>query len=238
MIALSSTFHDSDIAGNQGPVIPGRPGLNPLRVQKLYCVQQEYFDTLAKIADETDMNAFAFHVVGNGFYPMPPKGILYIGGLFFKLSPVNATYTAPNKPDLVRTVKTIQDAKKQADYVLVSVNSHEFTGKHTVNSCDFLKTFAHACIDAGADAILGYEPHELRGIELYKEKPIFYSLGNFIFQSDTVRYQPAEAYEAAGLPFDSGGRIYGSPQPERYDWLCGAAKPPALRCGRLYRRRG
>ena len=69
-----------------------------------------------------------------------------------------------------------------------------------VNPADFLRTFAHACIDAGADAILGHGPHELRGIELYKEKPIFYSLGNFIFQTETVSAQPADAYENAHMP--------------------------------------
>ena len=63
--------------------------------------------------------------------------------------------------------------------------------------------FAHRCIDAGADVILGHGPHELRGIEIYKGKPIFYSLGNFIFQTDTVRYQPSEAFENRNMPMGS-----------------------------------
>jgi poly-gamma-glutamate synthesis protein (capsule biosynthesis protein) len=41
-------------------------------------------------------------------------------------------------------------------------------------------------IDAGADAILGSGPHVLRGIEMYKGKPIFYSLGDFIYQYRTT----------------------------------------------------
>lgn len=40
---------------------------------------------------------------------------------------------------------------------------------------------AHKLIDAGADVIVGHHPHVVQHIELYKEKPIFYSLGNFIF---------------------------------------------------------
>ena len=40
---------------------------------------------------------------------------------------------------------------------------------------------AHACIDAGADAVIGAHPHILQGIEYYKGKPIMYSLGNFWF---------------------------------------------------------
>jgi poly-gamma-glutamate capsule biosynthesis protein CapA/YwtB (metallophosphatase superfamily) len=41
--------------------------------------------------------------------------------------------------------------------------------------------FSHRCIDAGADLILGSGPHVPRGLELYKEKLIVYSLGNFLF---------------------------------------------------------
>jgi capsule synthesis protein PGA_cap len=42
-----------------------------------------------------------------------------------------------------------------------------------------LRKFARAVIDAGADAVVGHGPHVLRGIEFYKGRPIFYSLGNF-----------------------------------------------------------
>jgi len=40
----------------------------------------------------------------------------------------------------------------------------------------------HAAIDAGADAVLGHHPHETQGIEIYKGKPIFYSLGNYLMR--------------------------------------------------------
>lgn len=40
---------------------------------------------------------------------------------------------------------------------------------------------ARRLIDAGADVIVGHHPHVLQGIEIYKNRPIFYSLGNFIF---------------------------------------------------------
>ena len=41
---------------------------------------------------------------------------------------------------------------------------------------------------------VGHGPHFLRGIEIYKGKPIFYSLGNFIFQNESVLWLPDEAY--------------------------------------------
>src|SRR5690606_3957260 len=42
-------------------------------------------------------------------------------------------------------------------------------------------------------------PHILRGIEVYQGRPIFYSLGNFIFQSETVAHLPADFYDKYGL---------------------------------------
>lgn len=41
----------------------------------------------------------------------------------------------------------------------------------------------HAAIDAGADAVLGHHPHVAQGIQLYKGKPIFYSLGNYLMRT-------------------------------------------------------
>ena len=50
-------------------------------------------------------------------------------------------------------------------------------------------------IDAGADLVAGHGPHLLRGMELYKGKPIFYSLGNFLGQNELVAKIPADGYE-------------------------------------------
>ena len=47
-------------------------------------------------------------------------------------------------------------------------------------------------------------PHVLRGVELYKGKPIFYSLANFIFENETLLRQPPENYEPLGMPPGSG----------------------------------
>jgi hypothetical protein len=58
-------------------------------------------------------------------------------------------------------------------------------------------------IDAGADVFVGHGPHVLRGIEIYKGKPIFYSLSNFIFQNETVLRMPEDSYEEYSLSDDA-----------------------------------
>ncbi len=63
---------------------------------------------------------------------------------------------------------------------LVIVNMHwgvEY--EHHFNKAQ--QTLAHKLIDAGADIIIGHHPHVVQGMEIYKKRPIFYSLGNFIF---------------------------------------------------------
>ena len=72
----------------------------------------------------------------------------------------------------------------QADYVLISIHSHELSGNSKENPSDFLQEFAHKCIDSGADAIIGHGPHLLRPIEIYKNRPIFYSLGDFVIHNE------------------------------------------------------
>lgn len=61
---------------------------------------------------------------------------------------------------------------------------------------------AHAILDAGADMIIGAHPHVVQGIELYKNKPIFYSLGNFIFD----QYWSQETQRGLALKLKIAGK--------------------------------
>ncbi len=203
MIGVSSTFHESGAAGNQGPGMKGRPGLNPLRFTKTYHVAPPYFDVLKRIADETRMNAIKERSIRNGYAQPLPENKMRFGDMSFVCDSVNELRTKPLKRDMDRITAVISEARRQADYVLVSVHSHEGFQEDITEPAEFYKLFCYACIDAGADAILGHGPHELRGIELYKGKVIFYSLGNFIFQTETVRLQPADAYENTSMAYDT-----------------------------------
>ena len=203
LICACASFHDSDIAGNQSFNMPGRPGLNALRVKTTYTVEKHYYDTLAEIADKTAMNAPQIRSVQLGYSLPEAEGQLTFCKTAFRLGDETAAHTAPDERDMQRIEAQIREACRQADYVLVSIHAHQSRALDTTEPAEFLPIFAHRCIDAGACAILGHGPHELRPIELYKGCPIFYSLGNFIFQTDTVRFQPAEAFENKKLPVGS-----------------------------------
>lgn len=92
--------------------------------------------------------------------------------------------------DLAAAGALIQEAKKQAKIVVISVHAGAEGSDqiHTINSNEYffgedrgnLVNFAHTLIDQGADLILGHGPHVPRAVELYQGKLIAYSLGNFV----------------------------------------------------------
>lgn len=72
----------------------------------------------------------------------------------------------------------IQRVRDAVDYVMVSFH---WAIENSQDTHPAARAFAHDIIDAGADVIIGHHPHVPRGVEVYKGKMIFYSLGNFIF---------------------------------------------------------
>lgn len=82
--------------------------------------------------------------------------------------------------DPASLLEEIKKAKESCDFVVVYV--HWGTEKSTEPE-EYQRTLAHQYIDAGADAVIGAHPHVLQGIEYYSGKPVFYSLGNFIFSN-------------------------------------------------------
>jgi len=77
-------------------------------------------------------------------------------------------------------LKSVKEARSQNPDKFLIVNMHWGSEYKTVNSKS-QQDLAHQLIDAGADLIIGHHPHVVQNIELYKNKLIFYSLGNFIF---------------------------------------------------------
>ncbi len=96
--------------------------------------------------------------------------------------------TFADRQDLEALLEGIRSVRKHAHVVLVSVH----WGIHMVPAsiADYQIEIAHRAIDAGADAILGHHPHLLKGVEFYRGRPIFYSLGNFAIEQPHI-WNPA-----------------------------------------------
>ncbi len=85
--------------------------------------------------------------------------------------------------DMTSLRAQVTAAKAGCDVLLVSMHwGVQDTDTTTARQRDV----AHACIEAGADAILGHHPHVLQGMELYRGRPILYSMGDFVFDARSV----------------------------------------------------
>ncbi len=202
VIGVTSTISEWGMASAQRPDVLGRPGANVLRYQAEHIVLPEQLETLKKIVDQTEINSNRVLNEKEGF-AKPIKDGYFINNICIKTGEQPGTITKMNMKDATRIARTIQEAKRQADVVIVSHHNHERKGLDKQLPADFARDFAHMCIDNGAQAYIGHGPHIWRGIEIYKQKPIFYSLGNFIFQNDSVERQPTEFYDLYDLNSDN-----------------------------------
>ncbi len=103
-----------------------------------------------------------------------------------------APENTPNPVDSQRILQSIRDARQRADLVIVYQHNHVF-GNHSFATIftegmperlapnEWLKKWTHAEVDAGADIIVMHGAPLLHGVEIYRGKPIFYDLGNFIY---------------------------------------------------------
>lgn len=127
-------------------------------------------------------------VVGVGDNLHNAERILYVEKRGKKMAIINccehefsiATNTMPGANPLnpIHQYYSIQEAKKNADYVLIIVHGgHEYYQLPSLRMQETYRFF----IDAGADAIVNHHQHCYSGYEVYNGKPIFYGLGNFGF---------------------------------------------------------
>jgi poly-gamma-glutamate capsule biosynthesis protein CapA/YwtB (metallophosphatase superfamily) len=109
----------------------------------------------------------------------------------------SAPGNTPNPEDSQRILQSIHDARQRADLVIVYQHNHVFAN-HSFTTIftegmperlapnDWLKKWTHAEVDAGADIVVMHGAPLLHGVEIYKGRPIFYDLGNFIYNVPPV----------------------------------------------------
>ncbi|MTI29422.1 CapA family protein, partial [Xanthovirga aplysinae] len=192
LISCASTFPKHSVAGaSMGNTTP-RPGLNPLRYDKKYIISKGQMERLTGLGKEMGIikprrkTSEKLRFLKENFEVGDDVGLV----------------TTPNQKDLENIKAVVKSASQLADITIVTIHAHE-RNKDISIPAQFLTTFSREMIDAGADVMVGHGPHVLRGIEIYKGRPIFYSLGDFIFQNETLQRLPYENYVRYGLE-DSG----------------------------------
>ncbi len=190
-ISVASTFPDHAMAGASRDDTLPRPGLNPLKHQITYRVSRERLEALRGTMEELSMNP-----------PEEGDSLTFLRSEFVAGDPADVI-TEPHAGDMAAIAMVVRNASRQADYTIVTIHAHEGDKSRFVPA-QFLVTFARAMIDEGADVFIGHGPHVLRGIEIYRGKPIFYSIGDFMFQNETLQRLPHENYARYELGDDKG----------------------------------
>jgi poly-gamma-glutamate synthesis protein (capsule biosynthesis protein) len=199
LISVNTNFDPSIMAGEQSPRVPGRPGVNGLRIKKHVTLPKEDLEYIRQLAKDTNINASKEITRKEGYYAELDETECELGEMLFKLGDERKFIMQVNPEDVKRVDKAIYEAQLQADYIIVSVHSHQISGDKKENPAEFLKDFSRHCIDMGANAVVGHGPHLLRPIEVYKGCPIFYSLGDFVLELYSIEFAPEEFYNKQSL---------------------------------------
>ena len=186
MISLTTTFPTGTDAAAQRPDIMGRPGCNGVFVRR-----------------KLQLPPSALSVVSGAIEAYGDKGMFDRVNLGLIEGPEAKIVEELDQADVDRVLGEIEKAAAFADLVLVNGHTHE-PANRVMEPPDWLRDLARRCIDAGAHAYLGHGPHLLRGAEMHRGRPIFHSLGNFVFHRDTQDPIPAAQYPMFGLDQQRG----------------------------------
>src|SRR6266566_1064690 len=162
------------------------PGLNPLHVTPYNIVTAEQMASLRKIRDASYAHRSEVTVP---VAPAPanesPNELVLFGTRYKVGEKVGSlTYTIDQR-DLYGIMRSIRVGKQNSDFMVVAIHCHQNTFSyqaysHDNSTPDFLIELAHKAIDNGADVFVGHGVHSVRGVEIYKGKPIFYGVASFI----------------------------------------------------------
>jgi poly-gamma-glutamate synthesis protein (capsule biosynthesis protein) len=193
LIGMATSFTPMSRAGESRPTMKGRPGVNALRTSTRVEFAPAQMAAFRRLVEEA-----------GGSVPESASEPVRFGDMRIYPGPETRQVGALNERDKDRILRSIRSAAKQADHVVVHTHSHDMAGPTEESPApSHLREFVHECIDAGADVFTVSGPHRLRGIEIYNGKPIFYSLGNFFMQNETIEPMPDDMYENYGLGYDA-----------------------------------
>jgi poly-gamma-glutamate capsule biosynthesis protein CapA/YwtB (metallophosphatase superfamily) len=170
------------------------PGINPLHVTPYNIVTAEQMAALRKIRDASYAHRSEVIVP---VAPVPPNegpNELFLFGTWYKLGDNTGSVSYKmDRRDLDGIIQSIRYGKQMSDFMIVAIHCHQNSFNyqaytHDDSTPDFLVDLAHKAIDNGADVFVGTGVHSLRGVEIYKGKPIFYDVSNFFFNEGPEIY--------------------------------------------------
>jgi poly-gamma-glutamate synthesis protein (capsule biosynthesis protein) len=213
LIATTAHFNPGGRAGEQRRETLGYPGVNAIRHHAVYEVDDETMALVRQLANAIGWDAELSRrsALADRLPESGQSAYNFLDRTFVQGERLAFNRYA-DEHDIEANVAQVVYAKAMADRVIVSMHTHDFGGPSYLTAmsngqledpADFLVTLAKRSIDAGADVFAGHGPGRFLGIEIYRDRPIFYGLGTFIAELETVRFLPEQAYERYGLGQDA-----------------------------------
>ncbi|MER8486577.1 CapA family protein [Mesorhizobium sp. M1322] len=187
LVSFAASFKPMARACNAAGEAPGRPGLNALRLTKSIVVPPAIFESLRRLRD-----------ILPGYKPSKQDRscVVLDFEMKFEMGEKAGYCFDANPRDVADILRNLRRGKQFSDFCIVTNHGHQ-PGEWSQESPDYEQSFARKLIDSGADAYIVHGPHQLRGLEIYKGRPIFYSLGNF-FCEDLRTPAGADFFDAYG----------------------------------------
>lgn len=201
-------------AEDAGDERPERPGVNPLRLSRILEVDEETFEQLRLIRDK--IGYFAVDMIIDcqpDDMPSIDEGReLALGRAVYSRSQKCGRGVKIDGSDLERNLQSIAAAARTGSLAIAYLHHHHWASDW-MQPPAWIGDIARKCIDAGAAAFVSHGAPVLQPIQIYKGRPIFYSLGNFIFHTvaDSPLWLRQEVWESVvGIcSFDDDNRLTG-----------------------------
>ncbi|MDX0411638.1 capsule biosynthesis protein CapA [Sinorhizobium medicae] len=178
---------------------PERPGVNRLRLSQLLEVDDLAFEQIRAVRDKIGYTAID---LANDSQPddpprLDPQAEVAIARCVFKRSNRYGRGVRIDEVDMARNLAAIASAARDEALVIAYLHHHHWASDW-YQLPEWVSGVAKRCIDAGASMFVSHGAPVLQPVEIYRGRPIFYSLGNFIFhvRSEKSTWTAAEVWES------------------------------------------
>ncbi|MQV72108.1 CapA family protein, partial [Sinorhizobium medicae] len=178
---------------------PERPGVNRLRLSQVLEVDDVAFEQIRAVRDKIGYTAID---LANDSQPddpprLDPQAEIAIARCVFKRSDRYGRGVRIDEVDMARNLAAIASAARDSALVIAYLHHHHWASDW-YQLPEWVSGVAKRCIDAGASMFVSHGAPVLQPVEIYRGRPIFYSLGNFIFhvRSEKSTWTAAEVWES------------------------------------------
>ena len=188
--------------------VPARPGVHTVPVRTTVVVTRKVMRGLLAIHEahpEGDFAWLAQHVD----HAVDPPAALELYGRRFELGREMGVRHEIDDDAVAENLRAIRQASRHADVVVAAAHAHQGDGR-PAEPPEFLRAWAHAAIEAGADLVAVSGPHHVAPVELHRGKPVLYGTGNFLWcdmQEPLQRYFHDESRELVRERFEEPGAV-------------------------------